>query len=84
MIVLKSGLLFSKYNTIENLLLEYYPQKFNVLKPHEQKILVVELCFHCENVFKKFDCTDNFSYDDRLDTELIGTIEEHFEFETSK
>lgn len=70
--VLREGLNFSKYNTIEDILLEYYPEKLQPLSnDRERREYIINLVQKCEGVFSSYDLN---VYNDKLQTELIGTI----------
>lgn len=77
MAILKGGLLFSRYNMIDEILQEYFYETYEIYSdPAQRKAFIVHLIPKCEDVFQKYDCSDSYSYSDTFETELIGAIDE--------
>ena len=72
--VLFSGLHFSKYDTLKNILWNEY---FNEVPEDEARELAIQLLPECETVFANYSLTADFAYEpeyELLYTELTGTI----------
>jgi len=72
---LKEGMLFSKFNELNEIVEEYYFDSIENLTYNEKVDFIVKLIVVCDEVFKKYNTSDDFVYDDALTTELLGTIE---------
>jgi len=80
---LQEGLKFSRFNMVESILQEHFIDTYDKFKDKNKRMaFLVQLVLQCEEVFKKYDCSDNFAYDDHFDAEIIGTIEEILEHKT--
>jgi len=74
---LKEGLIFSKFNFIENILEEYFPLFFKKsLSGNKINDEIIKLINYCKDVFIKYDTTDQYVYSADLETEIIGTLTE--------
>jgi Domain of unknown function (DUF1896). len=71
---MKEGMLFSKYNVVYDIVEEYYYDAIENLSSKEKVDFIVNLVTQCEEVFKAYDTSDTFQYNDRLTAELLGTI----------
>jgi hypothetical protein len=72
---LKEGLLFSKFDCIDNIVHEYYPEIIDKLnKESEYKDFIISLIQHCEDIFINYNTSDDFAYTNFLETEIIGKI----------
>jgi hypothetical protein len=72
--VLYNGLLFSKHDTIVNIL---WNEFFNEIPEEEAKDLAIRLLPECEGVFANYPLSEGFAYEpeyELLYTELTGTI----------
>ena len=72
--VLFSGLHFSKYDTLKNIL---WNEFFNEVPEDEARELAIQLLPECETVFANYSLTADFAYEpeyELLYTELTGTI----------
>ncbi len=73
--LLKSGLKFSRYNYIDSLLKENFPEKVtSFTETGHYKHLVISLIYLCEKTFDSYAVDDNFSYNDSLNNELLTII----------
>lgn len=75
--LLKEGKKFSRYNVISRVLTESFEEKFNEWKSNgKDKELCLAIIEDCESVFVKYDTSDDFFYNESLDSELIQKIKE--------
>ena len=73
--VLYKGLLFSKHDTIVNILWDEF---ISLIPEDNAKDIAIGLLPHCKEVFEKYTLTDDFAYSseyDKLYTELVGAIQ---------
>jgi hypothetical protein len=72
--LMKEGLLFSKYNEIQSIIEEYFFDVVENLSERDRTDFLIKLISICEDTFNKYGISDDYSYNDSLTTELIGTI----------
>jgi len=73
--MMKEGLLFSKYNEINEIVKEFYPELIDNLSHDEKVSFIVKIVNVCEDIFERYDTSDSFIDNDHLLAELIGCIE---------
>ncbi len=73
--MLKEGFMFSRFDMVYNILEDQFTTVFE--KWNDGGILkemCIKIVFDCEDVFKKFDTSDNFVYDDNFEKSIFERI----------
>ncbi len=73
--MLKEGFMFSRFDTVYNILEDQFTKVFE--KWSDNGILnemCIKIVFDCEDIFKDFDTSDNFIYDDNLEKSIFERI----------
>jgi hypothetical protein len=74
--LLFESLKFSKYDYILNIFEENYPEKYSQLSNNKQlKQQIVTYVEKCCDLFEKYKTGDDFTGDNKLYNEVLGTIE---------
>lgn len=70
-----SGLKFSRYDTLLNILSEYYPEHYARLQ-QEKKLerFVSKMVVSCAPIFEKYAVSDDFVGSYNMETELLGSL----------
>lgn len=77
---LYAGFKFSKFSAVKYVFNENYEELIDRFKSDQKRNeFILDVTLQCYNIFEKYDCSDDFAYNDLLDYELLGKIEEIIE-----
>ncbi len=72
---LYTGFKFSKFATVKDVFLKNYKELASSFESDPKRnYFILDLTLKCYPIFEKYNCSDDFAYDDHLDYEILGQI----------